>query len=135
MKKIMLFLVIVCFTVGFVFAQDYIVESINGRVQKESGNRRVNVTVGEKLTSETVIYTGIGASIVLRQDDKTITIPAANSGKIGDLTASPPRVRVSGNVVTTDTTAATRNLNQITTASARASDAAADEDISQENAE
>jgi len=131
MRKGILVLVVFLLAAGFVFAQDFIVESVSGRVQKESGNSRVNIAVGERLNPDTIVHTGVGASLVLRQGDRTFNIPAANMGKVGELAVNP-RARVGGNVATTDTSAVSRSRSQVSTASARASDAAEEDDIAAE---
>jgi len=132
MKKIVILAVCMFVLTGFVFAQNYSVQSVTGQVQREDGNSRVAVRAGDTLTSSTVIHTGIGASLVLAEGDKTFTIPAARSGNVAELAAAASGVRLNGNIARVDTGAATRAAGQITTASARASDAAEDDDIAAE---
>ncbi|MCL2765896.1 MAG: hypothetical protein FWD40_11570 [Treponema sp.] len=132
MKRGVLLLVIFLLAAGSVFAQNYIVESVSGRVQKESGSNRVNLAAGESLNSETIVHTGVGANLVLRLDDRTFNIPAANSGKISDLVATPSRVSIGGNISRVETGAVARTSGQASTASARASDAAMEDDIAAE---
>jgi len=126
MKKIVFFLIIACFVAGSVFAQSYTVQEVKGRVQKEAGNSKVDIKVGETLTADTIIHTGVGASLILQDADKaTFTVPAAKSGKVADLTVASSGVRVRGNVVKTDTDSVSRTTGQVSTASARASEAVA----------
>jgi len=132
MKKLVLVLLIVFITAGYLFAQNYTVESVTGRVQRETISGRVNVAAGEVLSSNTVINTGLGASLVLKSGDNTFTISAARNGTISELLSSASGVRVGANVVRVDTEAAVRTGGQASTASARASDAAEDDDISAE---
>jgi len=115
-----------------VFAQSYTVQSVTGRVQQEKGGDRVELKAGDTLSGDTVVHTGVGASLVLKEGDKTFTVTAARSGKVAELTAAAPGVRISGNVAKTDTGAVSRTTAQASTASARASEAAQDEDIAAE---
>jgi hypothetical protein len=134
MKRIVFLLVIALAMAGSVFAQGgFTVQSVTGRVQREAGNNRVDVVVGDVLSANTVVHTGIGASLVLREGARTFTVPAAQNGKmISDLITAGSSVRISGNVTTVDTAAVSRTTGQVATASARASDVAADDDIAAE---
>ena len=132
MKKIVFLTVLMTVMAAGVFAQSYIVQSVSGRVQKESGGSRIDVKVGDTLTAETVIITSVGASLVLNEGGKNFTIPGARTGKVGELAAAASGVRIGGNIATTDTSTVTRTTGQTSTASARASDAAQDEDIAAE---
>ena len=132
MKRITLLVIAMCVMAVSAFAQSYTVQEVKGRVQKESGGSRVDVKAGEALTAETVIHTGVGASLVLKEGEKSFTVPGAKSGKVGELATTTAMVRIGGNVATTDTGAVTRTAGQTSTASARASEAAEDEDIAAE---
>jgi len=132
MKKILFFAVLMFVLTVCVFAQSYTVQSVTGRVQQDKGGNRVEVKAGETLSGDTVIYTGIGASIVLKEGDKTFTIKAARNGKVSELVSASSSVQISGNVAKTDTGAVTRTTAQASTASARASEAAQDGDIAAE---
>jgi hypothetical protein len=133
MKKIILLAVLAFAMTAAAFAQNYTVQSVTGRVQQEKGNSRIDIKAGDTLTAGTVIHTGVGATLVLKSGDKTVTIPAARSGKVSELTASASGgVRIGGNVAKTDTGEVTRTTGQVSTASARASDAAGEEDIAAE---
>ena len=131
MKKIAAFWAMLCAMVVSVFAQNFTVQSVSGRVQRESGAARVDVNAGDILSADTVIITGIGASVVLKEGDRTFTVPAAKNGKVAELVTSAG-VRIGGNIARTDTEAVSRTTAQTSTASARASDAAQDEDIAAE---
>ena len=132
MKRIMFFAIILCVAAGFAFGQSYTVQSVTGRVEKDSGGQRVAVKTGDSLDAAAVIYTGIGASLVLAQGEKTYTVPAARNGKVTDLAAASSGVRIGGNVARVETGAVNRTTAQIGTASARASDAARNEDFAAE---
>ena len=132
MKKIV-FLAILMITMAMgVFAQNYTVQSVSGRVQREMGSNRVDVNAGDTLTADTVIITGVGASLVLKEGDRTLTVPGARNGKVSELVTAAAGVRIGGNVATTDTSAVSRTTAQTSTASARASEAAAEDDIAAE---
>ena len=132
MKKIVLLIAMVCAMTVCVFAQSYTVQSVTGRVQQEKGGDRGELKAGDTLSADTVIHTGVGASLILKEGDKTFTVTAARSGKVSELTTSAPGVRISGNVAKTDTGAVSRTTAQASTASARASEAAQVEDIAAE---
>jgi hypothetical protein len=132
MKRIVILTVMLCAMTVCVFAQNYTVQSVTGRAQQEKGGNRVELKPGDTLTAETVIYTGVGASLILKEGDKTLTVPAARSGKVAELAAAASGVRISGNVAKTDTGVVSRTTAQASTASARASDAAGDADIAAE---
>ena len=132
MKKITVLFVIVCIAAGSVFAQNYSVQNVTGKVQREAGSGMVDVKAGDTLTADTVIHTGLGASLVLKDGDKTLTIAAGRKGKVGELASAASGVRINGNVVHADTSAGGRTTAQVSTAAARASDAAADDDIAAE---
>jgi hypothetical protein len=132
MRKGVLVLIIALAVTLTAAAQNYSVETVTGRVQRVSGTNRVDVKEGDILTADTVIQTGVGASLVLKQGEDTFTIPAARNGNLGELITTASGVRINGNVARVDTAAAARTTGQVTTASARASDAAEDEDIAAE---
>jgi hypothetical protein len=133
MKKIVLLTVMMCVLSICAFAQSYTVQSVKGRVQQEkAGGSRVELKAGDTLTADTIVHTGVGASLVLKSGDNTFTVSAARSGKVAELTSSASGVRISGNVAKTDTNAVNRTAAQASTASARASEAAQDGDISAE---
>jgi len=132
MKKWILVLVMAMVTAGFVFAQNYTVESVTGFVQKEAGGKRENLRAGELLNADTVIHIAAEASLVLKFGERMINIPSARSGRVADLSSTGSGLRIGGNVSRVDTTTTSRVSGQAITASARASDAARDDDISAE---
>jgi len=132
MKKGILVLLIALAAAGLAFAQSYTVESITGSVQRESGNARVDIKVGETLNADTVIYTAAASSLVLKSDERNITIPAARSGKVSELAAAGSGLRISGTITHVDTEAAVRTGAQVSTASARGEIVVPDNDIAAE---
>jgi len=132
MKKCILMLVIAIAVTAAVSAQSYTVQEVTGRVQRVDGNARINVAVGDVISADTVIHTGARSSITLKSGDNSFTVPASKSGVVSELLAAPARGRARGNVARVETDAAVRTGGQATTASARASDAAQDDDIAAE---
>ena len=133
MKKIVFLVLIAVVIAGVASAQSYTVQSVTGRVQREAGNNRVDIAVGDVLSADTIIHTGIGATLVLREGERTLNVPAAQNGRrLSELAAGGSSVRISGNVVQVDTSAVNRTTAQVGTASARASEAAGDDDIAAE---
>ena len=132
MKKLVVLTVMFCFLAGAVFAQSYTVQSVTGRVQREAGATRIDVRAGETIAADVIIHTGVGASLVLNQGTNVFTIPAVRSGTVEELVISSAGARISGNVARVETGTIVRTTGQVSTASARASDAAADDDIAAE---
>ena len=133
MMKRVGFLVLIALAVTVaVFAQNYSVQEVTGRVEREAGNQRVAIRVGDTLTADTVIHTGVGASLVLKNGDRTFTVQAVRNGKVSELITTASNVRITGNITRVDTAETSRTTTQVSTASARASDAAAGEDIAAE---
>jgi hypothetical protein len=133
MKKLGFVLVMVCVLSVCAFAaENFTVQNVTGRVERESGGQRVAVKAGDTLDSDTVIHTGVGASVVLKSGEKTYNVPAARNGKVAELVGAAAAVRIGGTVTRTDTDALSRTTGQVGTASARASDAAGQEEIAAE---
>ena len=131
MKKVIMVLVIVLLAAGTVFAQSYSVQEVSGRVQREAGNSRVDIKIGDTLTVDTLIRINVGARLVLRDGEQTHNVPARN-GKVGDLISQEPGFKINGNVTRVEVGAVSRANAQVATASARASEAADDYDIATE---
>jgi hypothetical protein len=135
MKRVVFVLVIALVVTVSAFAQSgsqvsFTVQSVSGRVQREAGNSRVDIAVGDVLAANTVVFTGIGANMVLRDGERTFTIPAGQNGRmVSDLIAAGAGVVITRNVEVVDTGAAARVTGQVSTASARASDFAGDDEI------
>jgi hypothetical protein len=130
MKKVLMVLFLMAVFAAAVFGQNYTVQGINGRVEREvSAGKWVAVKTGETLTAETVIKTGIGATLTLKSGEQTLSIGAAKNGKIAGLVSESGGIRIGGQVGQTDTSTVTRNTGRVSTASARAGDAAAEEQL------
>ena len=134
-KRIVFLAIFVCMVTAFAFAaENFTVQSVTGKVQREAGNQKIDVKVGDVINGDTVIITGVAASIVVKDSaGKTYTINAVQNGKVAELTKQAAGTRIGGNVSRSNTDAATRTAGQsATTASARASDQAGDDDIAAE---
>ena len=130
MKKLVIFAILLCVVAAFAFA-DFTVTSVNGNVVRVSGSQNIAVKVGDILASDVVINAPEGASLVLRQaNGRTVTVTGARNGTLAELTRVA--VNITGNVSRTNTDAVNRQTTGTATASARASDAAGDDDIAAE---
>jgi len=131
MKKIIVLAVLACVITAFAFsAENFTVQNVTGRVDRESGGQKLEVKAGDTLDAETVISTGVTATLTLKDGaGKTFTVNAARTGKVADLTKAAAGVRIGGNVARTDTGSVSRTTAQVGTASARASDQAGEDDI------
>jgi hypothetical protein len=133
MKKMLLVLIALLAIGGAVFGQSFTVQSVSGRVERETGGGKWEVVkAGDTLTGEAVIRSGIGARIVLASEGRTFSIGAVQTGQLAALAGNTGSIRIEGRVAQTDTGEVSRNTGRISTASARASDAAAEEDIAAE---
>lgn len=132
MKKFFIIAVLVCTMAAFAFADaNFTVQTVTGSVTRELGNQTIAIKEGDILPASTVVKTNAGASLVVRADNgRIIRITESQNGTVAELIR--PGVRIGGNVSQTDTTAVTRTATGAGTASARASDAAGDDDIAAE---
>jgi len=128
MKKMIFLTILMGMVTAFVFADNFTVVSVTGRVEKESGNQRIEVRTNEVLDGNVIIHTGVGASVVLRDESgKSVTVSAGRNGSVTELTrVTTPSVRVGGTISRTDTSATGRTTAQVGTASARASTSVVD---------
>jgi len=134
MKKFLVFAILACLLTGFAFAdKGFTVQEVKGKVEREASNQKVEVKAGDLLGDNALISTAIGASVVLKDSDgKTFTINSRQNGKVADLINSSTNIRIGGNISRTDTGSVSRTITQSGTASARASDQAADDAIDAE---
>jgi hypothetical protein len=130
MKKLLgIVFVLLLIAGGALWAQEsFIVQSVFGRISKDFGNKREEVKVGETLTGNTVLRTGINSSITLKSGEKTYTIGAVQNGEISMLVTENPGIRLENRVARTNQAAGGR----VRTAFARASIAVEEEDIAAE---
>ena len=133
MKKMLLVLIALLAIGGAVFAQSFTVQSVSGRVERETGGGKWEaVKAGDALTGDTVVRTGIGAALTLASEGRTFSVGAVKTGEIAALAGNAGSIRIEGRVAQTDTGEVSRTTGRVSTASARASDAAAEEDIAAE---
>ncbi|MDR2159300.1 MAG: hypothetical protein LBP23_04440 [Treponema sp.] len=132
MKKLLLVLIIAAAVGGAAFGQSFTVQSVSGRVERETGSSWEVVKTGDTLAGDAVIRTGIGAQLTLASEGRTFSVGAVQTGPLASLAGSGPGIRIDGRAAQTDTGEVSRNTGRISTASARASDAAAEEDIAAE---
>jgi len=131
MKKVLIFFVLL-FIAFTLTAQEFTVVNTCGNCYFEHNNNKVIIKVGDILNGNLVIHTGVAASLILRDGDKNYTIAAVKTGRICDLIVDFSGIKISGTVMRTNVAAIQRTTAQASTASARASDAAADIDICEE---
>jgi hypothetical protein len=132
MKKVLLVLIIAAAVNGAAFGEAFTVQSVSGRVERETGGGWETVQAGDALTDDTVIRTGIGARVTVVSGGRTLSIGAVQTGRLAALAGKGAGIRIDGRVAQTDTGELSRNTGRISTASTRASDAAAEEDIAAE---
>jgi hypothetical protein len=129
MRKIVIMLVLGLVLSGLVFAADgYVVQSVSGKVEREvSPGKWEAVTVGMTLSPAVVINTSLNSQLELEGSGKTVTIKAMQKGTVETLAggASASGLRISGKVTESKTGVSSRGTSNISTASTRASDAAA----------
>jgi hypothetical protein len=133
MKKTVLVLIVFMAICGAAFGQSFTVQSVSGRVERETGGGRwTAVNAGDTISGETVIRSGIGAALTLASGGRTFSIGAVQTGNIASLAGNSGGIRIDGRVARTDTGEVSRTTGRVSTASARASDAAEEEDIAAE---
>jgi len=109
----------------------YVVTEVTGRVDQEvTINKWESITRDQRLRSDSVIRTGIGARLTIR-NESTSEVHIINGGKVGmimDILSDTisGTIQISGTVTRVDTSVRARTTGQVSTASARASDAASE---------
>ena len=132
MKKILLLLSVLFISVSSVFAADYVVKTVKGKVQFEAEpGVWKDVQVGQVVADSTNLNTSLNSFVVLDKAGKEITVKAMQKGTVDSLT----RETVASNgikkgAIKTSTVAGktTGSSKGVSTASSRASDAKADLD-------
>jgi hypothetical protein len=132
MKKTLLVLIIALAAAGAVSGQSFTVQSVSGRVERETGSGWEAVKAGDALDGGTVIRTGIGARLALVSGGRVVSVGAVQAGSLASLAGNSGGIRIDGRVAQTDTGEVSRTTGRISTASARAGDAAEEEDIAAE---
>ncbi|MDR2477781.1 MAG: hypothetical protein LBD48_00555 [Treponema sp.] len=133
MKKTLLMVIIGLALAGTAFAQSYAVQNCTGRIEREvSGGKWEALKTGDILTADMTIRTGVNSSLVLKSGEQTFVIGAVQTGKVSVLAGNTVSIRIEGKVSQTDTGSVSRSNIRVGTASARAGDAANEEDIAAE---
>ena len=131
MKKIVFMFVIILAIAATVSAQNYTVQEVTGRVEKETGGKWAAVKAGETIRGDEVIRTVIGASLTVKSGEKVSVVGPMKNGKLSDLASGSSAIQIQGKVSQTDTEALSRNTGRVSTASARASEAAGEIEIAE----
>ena len=133
MKKTLFVLIAFMAAGGAAFAQSFTVESVSGRVERETaGGKWEAVKAGDALEGGVVVRTGIGARLTLASGGRTFSVGSVRSGTVASLAGNGTGIRIDGRVAQTDTAPVSRTTGRVSTASARAVDAAEAEDIAAE---
>ena len=129
-----LFTLMVALFVGtmlFAATDSYVVDSVVGTVTYEKAPGKFEkVTVGQELSASTVLKTGLNSSVVLKLNDKSVTIKAKQTGSTESLfvAAAPAKggLKKQSIVKSGDTEIAEGKREGVATASSRASEAKED---------
>ena len=120
----------VCAQSGEQSGSSYTVQEVTGRVERDKGNGKWEaVKAGETLKADTVIRTVIRASLTVKSGDAILTVGPMKNGKLADIASGGAAIQIQGKVSQTDTGATSRTSGRLSTASARASDAAGEIEI------
>lgn len=132
MKKLFaLFVVLFVGTMMFAASGTYIVDSVEGNVSYESApGKFTKVKVGQELSASTVINTGLNSSVVLKLEDKAVTIKAKQKGSVESLfvasNSAKGGLKRQAIAKADAVDSATGNREGVATASSRASEAKED---------
>jgi hypothetical protein len=114
---------------GMAFAEDYTVESVTGKVEREvSPGKWQALGRGMILSSDTVIDTGVNAQLVLSSGGNSVTINARQKGTVENLIGgvSVPGVRISEKVTESQDGVSSRGSSGAASGSAGTSGAVVD---------
>jgi len=103
----------------------YTVQEVTGRVERDAGSGKWEaVKTGDTLKGDTIIRTVIGAKLTVKSGDTVYTVDPVKNGKLADIAASGTAIQIQGKISQSDTSTGGRGSGKVSTASARASDAA-----------
>jgi hypothetical protein len=125
MKKTLISVLLIALVGLSVFA-DYPVVEVKGKVEMETQSGWVPVEKGAEIVPGTIISIGLASHLCVEDGGKLVYLSTMKRGPIEDFLTR--KVTIGGNVITTDTSDKGRRTTNISTASARASDADADVD-------
>lgn len=126
-KKIIA-LVVTTFVSAAVFAQSsFVVKSVKGTVKyEEKPGVQKNVTVGQVLSSSTIINVGLNSKLVLEMDEQEYTVNTPAKGTLEKIATSSVKGLKKGGAVTGNVKGDTGTGKAVSTASSRASEAKED---------
>ena len=130
-RLITLLLALFVGTMLFAATESYVVESVVGTVTYEKAPGKFEkVAVGQELSASTVLKTGLNSSVVLKLNDKSITIKAKQNGSVESLfaAATPAKGGLKKQTIVKagDVQVADGKREGVATASSRASEAKED---------
>jgi hypothetical protein len=130
-KNLVLILLVAFAAAGTVFGlENYTVQKVSGKVEREKNGAWETVKTGDIVTGETVLRTAIGASVTLVSGGTTNVIGPAKNGAVAVLIKG--KIQIGGQVSKTDTDESERTTGRVGTASARAGDAAGELPVDEE---
>jgi hypothetical protein len=131
MKRVGL-MIFIALAVTVAASAQYVVQEVTGRVERDAGGGRwTAVSVGDTLRADAVIRTVIGANLTVKNGDEVFTVGPMKNGALSELVKGGSSIQIQGRVSQTDTSSGGRTSGRISTASARASDAAGDIEIAE----
>ena len=132
MKKRLVVLALLAMAASSLFAADYVVKTVKGKVQFESQpGVWVDVKVGQVVSDSTNLNTSLNSFVILELDGNEITIKAMQKGSVDSLVASTAGSKgVKKGTIKSSTVAGKTNGTSkgVATASSRASEAKSDFD-------
>jgi hypothetical protein len=133
MKKLIFVVLIFGLVSGLVCAADsFTVDSVRGKVEKEvSPGKWQAITPGSIVYANTVLNIGLNSRLVIKAGAKAVTIDAMGKNTVQNLVSAASgtgSIKIAGKVVNTQSGGVTQSTSNISTASTRASEAAADQE-------
>ncbi|WP_041610981.1 hypothetical protein [Treponema primitia] len=128
MKKTLFLSLVLSFVLaGLAFGADtFTVKSLTGKVDQQGPSGQwVAVSVGDTLSSATVVKIGLNAVLVVGNGGQETTIRAARQGTLESLLsagAGAGRISVGGNVTNSNVAAGSQGASNIPTSASRASE-------------
>jgi len=133
MKRIIFVFLFAVLTAIVSFAQDYTVQEVSGRVEKDLGNGNwAVVKPGEILRRETIIRTGIDAFVTVKAGEQSLRVDSSKTGKITEIAGNRGAIQIQGKVAEADTSAVRRKTIRIYSSAARANTAEEDEEVDED---
>ena len=132
MKKIILAALFAMAVTAAALAQSYTVQEVKGKVEQKVGNEWKAILKDDVLKADTIVSTGIGASLTVKTGDQVLTVKAmVTEKKLSEAAGSGVVINIQNKISQTDTSAVSSNTERVSTASTRASDAAAETEFAE----